>query len=111
MTKRSTRLRALTRSSSGAYTVRRGGGSVVGAVMTGPTMIAPGWGTEGAAGELRSTVTVPVITNSVPSAPSESFGSERYASGLVAQLFHGTLIVAFEPETARACAVAPLVFA
>src|SRR5919204_2058128 len=111
MTKRRSRLRAFTRSSSGAYTVRRGGGSVVGAATTGPTMITPGCGIEGAAGELRSTETVPVITNSRPSIPSESLGSERYASGLVAQVFHGTAIVAFEPETERACATASLVFA
>jgi hypothetical protein len=62
---------------------------------------APGGGAEGLAGLLRLTLTEPLTTNSRPSRPSESFGSERYASGLPAHVFHGTLIEAFEPLAKR----------
>ena len=68
-------------------------------------------GSDGLAGVFLSTVTVPVTTNSRPSRPSVSFGSDRYASGLPAQVFHGTEIDAVEPETVNACALAPFVCA
>ena len=75
-----------------------GAGSVVGAGMTLPMTFVPGGGGEGVDGLLRSTATEPVTTNSRPSRPRVAFGSERYASGLSAQVFHGTVIDAFDPE-------------
>src|SRR3954468_22547863 len=58
-TKRRTRVFAETRRSSGAYTVKSGAGSVVGAWMTLPMTLAPGGGDAAVAGFDLSTVTVP----------------------------------------------------
>ena len=69
----------------------------------------PGGGGEGVDGLLRSTDTDPVTPNSRPSRPSVAFGSERYASGLSAHVFHGTVIDALEPEIVSSCALAPSV--
>jgi hypothetical protein len=62
----------------------------------------PGGGSVAVAGFVLKTVTEPLTVNTRPSRPSESFGSERYASGLPEHVFQGTVIVAFEPETLRA---------
>jgi hypothetical protein len=43
--------------------------------------------------------------------PRLSFGRERYALGLAAHVFHGTVIEAVEPLTVSGCATAPFVFA
>ena len=66
-TKRSTRVFDETRSSSGAYTVMSGAGSVVGTWVTGPITLAPGGGDAAVAGFDLSTVRVPETTNSRPS--------------------------------------------
>ena len=102
--------------SSGACTVRSGAGSVVGAWTTGPVTFTPAGGSLALAGFDLSTVTVPETVNSRPSnaggtASFVSFGSDTYACGLAAHVFHGTVNVAVLPETVNAWAVAPFVFA
>ena len=71
----------------------------------------PGGGSLAVAGFVLKTVSDPLRVKTLPSRPSESLGSDRYASGLPAQVFQGTVIVALEPETVRAWALAPFVFA
>ena len=100
-----------TRTTSGAYTWSSGAGSLVGAEMTEPITCAPGGGSLAVAGFVLNTVIDPLTVNRRPSRPNESFGSERYASGLPVHVFHGTVVVALEPETVNGWALAPLVFA
>jgi hypothetical protein len=110
-TKRSSRVLLETRSTSGAYTLSVGAGSLVGAAIGVPITCAPGGGSVGAAGVFRSTLTLPLTVNSRPSRPRLSFGSDRYALGLPAHVFQGTVIDAVDPETDSGWATAVFVFA
>ena len=79
--------------------------------MTEPITCTPGGGSVGAAGVSSLTLTLPFTVNSRPSIPRLSFGSDKYALGLPAQVFQGTVIDAVDPETVSACAEEPFVFA
>jgi hypothetical protein len=76
--------------------------------MTGPVIFTPAGGSLALAGFDLSTVTVPKTVNSRPSSGTlggtsfDSFGSDTYACGLAAQVFHGTVSEAVLPEIEKA---------
>ena len=108
--KRRTRVLEETRSTSGAWSDNVGAGSVVGTGVTGTPMDAWAGASDGVAGFDLSTTTVPLISNSRPSSMLV-FGNATYAGGLPAQVFHGAVNDAVEPDTTNGCATAPCVFA